>query len=111
MVMALGADRVIDYTKEDVSSIAERYDVIFDTVAKFPKSQSARILTPNGTYVTMAKLSTKEGMENLVFIKELIEAGRIHVVIDRCYPLEAMVEAHRYVDQGHKKGNVAIMVA
>jgi NADPH:quinone reductase-like Zn-dependent oxidoreductase len=110
MVRALGADQVIDYTKQDFSSMAERYDVIFDTVAKFPKSQYAGILAPNGTYVTMAKLSTKEGMENLVFIKELVEAGRIHVVIDRCYPLEDMVDAHRYVDTGHKQGNVVIMV-
>ena len=108
MVMALGADHVIDYTKEDFSSIEERYDIIFDTVAKFPKSKHSKLLAPNGTYVSMAKLSTKEDMENLVFIKELIEAGRIHVVIDRCYPLEAMVEAHRYVDTGHKQGNVVI---
>lgn len=110
MVRALGADHVIDYTKEDFSAIEERYDVIFDTLAKFPKSQYSKILAPNGTFVSMAKLSTKEGMENLVFIKERIEAGEIHVVIDRCYPLEDMVEAHRYVDTGHKKGNVVITV-
>jgi NADPH:quinone reductase-like Zn-dependent oxidoreductase len=110
MVKSLGADHVIDYKKEDFSSRAERYDVIFDTVAKFPKSQYSKVLKPNGTYVTMAKLSTKESMENLVFIKELIEAREIKAVIDRCYPLEQMVEAHRYVDTGHKKGNVVITV-
>jgi NADPH:quinone reductase-like Zn-dependent oxidoreductase len=110
MVRSLGAGRVIDYTKEDISSGAERYDVIFDTVAKLPKSQYSRALAPNGTYVSMARLSTKESMENLVFIKELIEAGEIKAVIDRCYPLEEMVEAHRYVDAGHKKGNVIITV-
>jgi NADPH:quinone reductase-like Zn-dependent oxidoreductase len=110
MVKSLGADHVIDYTKEDFSSRAERYDVIFDTVAKFPKSQYSKVLKPNGTYVTMARLSTKESMENLVFIKELIEAGKINAVIDRCYPLEQMVEAHRYVDAGHKQGNVVITV-
>jgi NADPH:quinone reductase-like Zn-dependent oxidoreductase len=110
MVKTLGADHVIDYTKEDFSAREARYDVIFDTVAKFPKSQHAKLLAPNGTYITIARLSTKENMENLVFIKDLIEAGKIKAVIDRCYPLEAMVEAHRYVDAGHKKGNVVITV-
>jgi NADPH:quinone reductase-like Zn-dependent oxidoreductase len=110
MVKSLGADHVIDYTKEDFSSINEQHDVIYDTVGKFPKPQYSKVLKPNGTYVTMAKLSTKEGMENLSFIKELIEAGKIKAVIDRCYPLEDMVEAHRYVDAGHKKGNVVITV-
>ena len=108
MVKSLGADYVIDYTKEDVSASGERYDVIFDTVAKFQKSKYSKVLAPNGVYITMAKLDTKESMENLIFIKELIEAGEIHAVIDRCYPLEEMVEAHRYVDAGHKKGNVVI---
>jgi NADPH:quinone reductase-like Zn-dependent oxidoreductase len=110
MVKSLGADQVIDYTKEDVSSRDERYDVIFDTVAKFPKSKYSKALAPNGTYVTIARLNSKESMENLIFIKELIEAGQVKAVIDRCYPLEDMVEAHRYVDAGHKRGNVVITV-
>ena len=110
MVKSLGADHVIDYTKDDFSSREERYDVIFDTLAKFPKSEYSKILKPNGTYVTMANLSTKESMDNLVSIKELVEKGEIKAVIDRCYPLEDMVEAHRYVDAGHKKGNVVITV-
>jgi NADPH:quinone reductase-like Zn-dependent oxidoreductase len=110
MVKALGADHVIDYTKEDFSSTEECYDVIFDTVAKFPRSQYSKVLAPKGTYITMAKLDTKEGMDNLIFIKELIEAGKIKAFIDRCYPLEQMVEAHRYVDAGHKRGNVVITV-
>jgi NADPH:quinone reductase-like Zn-dependent oxidoreductase len=110
MVKSLGADHVIDYTKEDFSARAERYDIIFDTVAKFPKSQYSKILAPNGAYITMAKLETKENKDNLVFIKQRIEAGEIKVFIDRCYPLEQMVEAHRYVDTGHKKGNVVITV-
>ena len=110
MVKSLGADHVIDYTKEDFSSSKAQYDVIFDTLAKFQKSQYSKVLAPNGNFVTMAKLDTKESMENLVFIKELIEAGEIKAFIDRCYPLEEMVEAHRYVDAGHKKGNVVITV-
>lgn len=110
MVKSLGADHVIDYTKEDFSSRAERYDIIFDTVAKFPKSQYSLVLASNGVFVSMAKLDSKESMDNLIFLKELIEAGKLKAVIDRCYPLEEMVEAHRYVDTGHKKGNVVISV-
>lgn len=110
MVKSLGADHVIDYTKGDFSEREERYDAIFDTVGKFPKSKSSKALTPNGTYLTVAKLNTKQSMEELIFMKELIEAGRIKAVIDRCYPLEQMVEAHRYVDAGHKKGNVIVTV-
>ncbi|MCB8945100.1 MAG: NAD(P)-dependent alcohol dehydrogenase [Ardenticatenaceae bacterium] len=110
MVKALGADSVIDYTREDLSSINERYDVVFDTVGKLPKSASSKLLTPHGIYVTMAKLDSKESMGNLLFVKELIEADKLKAVIDRCYPLEQMVEAHRYVDTGRKKGNVVITV-
>jgi NADPH:quinone reductase-like Zn-dependent oxidoreductase len=110
MVQSLGADHVIDYTKEDFSAREERYDVIFDTVAKFPKSKYSKLLTPNWTYISIATLDTKESKDNLIFIKERIEAGEIKAVIDRCYPLEQMVEAHRYVDSGHKKGNVVIRV-
>jgi len=110
MVKSLGADHIIDYTKEGFSSIKERYDVIFDTVGKFPKSRYSKILAPKGTIVTIARLSTKENKEVLASIKELAETGRIKAVIDRCYPLEQMVEAHRYVDVGHKKGNVVVTV-
>src|SRR5215207_359981 len=85
VVKSLGADHVIDYTKEGFSSRPDQYDVIFDTVAKFPKSQYSKILAPNGTYITIAKLETKENMDNLVIIKELIEAGEIKAFIDRCY--------------------------
>lgn len=110
MVKVLGADQVIDYTKEDFSASAARYDVIFDTVGKLSKAKAAKALTANGTFVTMAKLDSKESMENLRFIKELLEAGQLKVVIDRSYPLEQIVEAHRYVDAGHKQGNVVITV-
>jgi NADPH:quinone reductase-like Zn-dependent oxidoreductase len=110
MVKSLGADFVIDYTKDDFSSRAERYDGIYDTVAKLPRSDALKALAPNGTYTTMARMDSKESMQNLVFIKELIEAGKLRVVIDRRYPLEQMAEAHRYVDTGRKKGNVVISV-
>ncbi len=110
MVKSLGADHVIDYTKETLSGTKERYDIIFDTVAKLSKSKALQILMPNGAYITMAQLDSKESRDNLIFIKELVEAGKLKVVIDRCYPLEDMVEAHRYVDAGHKKGNVVITV-
>ena len=110
LVKSLGADHVVDYTKEDFSSRTERYDVIFDTVAKFPKSQYSKDLASNGTFVSMAKLDTKENMDNLIYIKDLIEKGEIKAVIDRWYPLEDMVEAHRYMDTGRKKGNIVITV-
>ena len=110
MVKSLGADHVVDYTKDDFSSRQERYDVIFDTLAKFQKSKYSKVLAPNGVYITMAKLDTKESMDNLLFIKERIEAGELKAFIDRCYPLEEMVQAHRYVDAGHKRGNVVITV-
>lgn len=109
-VRSLGADQVIDYTQEDVSARAERYDTIFDTVAKLPKSQYSIILAPNGSYVTIARLDTKQTMEELTFLKEMAEAGKLKVVIDRCYPLESIVDAHRYVDTEQKMGNVVITV-
>jgi NADPH:quinone reductase-like Zn-dependent oxidoreductase len=111
MVKALGADRVIDYTQEDFTASAARYDVIFDAVGKLPRSKAAQALTPNGAFVTIAKLDTKEKLENLEFVRELIEAGQVKAVIDRCYPLAQMVAAHRYAEAGRKRGNVVISVA
>jgi NADPH:quinone reductase-like Zn-dependent oxidoreductase len=110
LVKSLGADHVIDYTKDDFSSTDERYDIIYDTVGKFPKSQYSKVLAPNGNYVSMAKLDTKENMDNLIYIKGLIEKGELKAVIDRRYPLEKMTEAHRYMDTGRKKGNIVITV-
>jgi NADPH:quinone reductase-like Zn-dependent oxidoreductase len=110
MVKSLGADRVIDYTKEDFSAGGAQYDAIFDAVGKCTKEQRQRALKPNGAFASVASLNTKQQREEFTFLQPLIEAGKLRAVIDRSYPLAEMVEAHRYVDTGRKNGNVVIQV-
>jgi NADPH:quinone reductase-like Zn-dependent oxidoreductase len=109
MVSSIGADRVIDYTEEDFTQSGETYDVVFDAVRKLSKRRVAGVLKEGGVYLSSFS-PTEEKPENLVFLRELIEAGKIKAVIDRRYPLEQIAEAHRYVDTGRKKGNLVITV-
>ncbi|TMD16328.1 MAG: NAD(P)-dependent alcohol dehydrogenase, partial [Chloroflexi bacterium] len=130
LVKSLGADDVIDYTKEDFTENGQSYDVIFDAVGKHSFVRSRDSLKPGGRFLPTdgfdnfwrvlttrsqdkkvifpARAATKE---DVVFLKELIEAGRYRVVIDRTYALGDVVEAHRYVDTEQKVGNVIMTVA
>ncbi|MFX1305001.1 MAG: NAD(P)-dependent alcohol dehydrogenase [Promethearchaeota archaeon] len=111
LVKSLGADKVIDYTKEDFTQSREIYDVIFDAVAKLSPSHGKKALKKGGTYLNVIKDSGRKlRTEDLIFIKELIETGNLTSAIDRHYSWEDIVEAHRYVETGHKKGNIVITV-
>jgi NADPH:quinone reductase-like Zn-dependent oxidoreductase len=137
-VRSIGADHVIDYTREDFSKNGQRYDLIYDAVGNLSVAASKRALTPRGTcvvagFTTLARLfqvillgswvsktgdkkiglmaTAKSVQSDLVFIKELLEAGKIVPVIDRSYPLSETAEAIRYLEQGHARGKVIISVA
>jgi len=136
LVKSLGADQVVDYTKEDFTENGESYDIIYDTVGKLSFANCKDSLTDEGTYLTTVPTpsimlralmpvrsgkkvkflaaglrSASKKIKDLAFLTELIEAGHLKAVIDKVYPLEEMAEAHRYVEKGHKKGNVVITVA
>ncbi|HEY6230501.1 MAG TPA: NAD(P)-dependent alcohol dehydrogenase [Pyrinomonadaceae bacterium] len=115
LVKSLGADKVLDYTREDSVSSLELYDFVFDAVGKRKTSQlkeaCKNALTADGKYASVDGGMPRPRAEYLVRMKRIIEAGHFKAAIDRCYPLEQIVEAHRYVDQGHKKGNVVITVS
>jgi NADPH:quinone reductase-like Zn-dependent oxidoreductase len=132
MLRSLGADHVIDYTQEDFTNGVQTYDVIFDVVGKASFSRSVRSLKQHGYYLlgnaglsqrvrgrwtsmTSSKKvivgTASQASEDLIFLKGLIEAGKLKSVIDRRYSLDQTADAHRYVDTGHKKGNVVIMVS
>lgn len=130
LVKSLGADKVIDYTKEDFTKSGVTYDIIFDTIGKSPFSGCVKSLEQKGIYLRAVHMSSSaifrglwtsmtsskqviggiatERKENLIFLKELTESGNLKPVIDRRYPFDHISEAHRYVDEGHKKGNVVI---
>jgi NADPH:quinone reductase-like Zn-dependent oxidoreductase len=134
MLLSIGADHVIDYTQADFTKGGETYDVIFDVIGKSSFSRSVRLLRLNGRYllgnprlshrvlgpwtsrrsgikvIPWKARSVGEYTQDIKFLTQLIEAGKIRTVIDRCYPLEQTAEAHRYVDTGHKKGHVVITV-
>ena len=131
MLRSIGADQVIDYTKDDFTKNGETYDIIFDVAGKSSFSRSLQSLKKNGTYLSanpglsqmvrgtlISMMSSKKviigsashKVEDLNFLKELIEAGVIKPVIDRTYPLEQIADAHRYVETGQKMGNVVITI-
>lgn len=111
LVKSLGASQVIDYTREDLTQSGAIYDVVFDAVGKLIPTQGKKALKPGGTYINVhADSDGGDKLENLLFLKELVEAGKLKPAIDRVYPFDQIVEAHRYVEQGHKKGNVVITV-
>ncbi|SOC44535.1 NAD(P)-dependent alcohol dehydrogenase [Ureibacillus acetophenoni] len=131
LVKSLGADKVIDYTKEDFSNTDEIYDVVFEAVNKSSFSACAKVIKRNGTYINVTEVlpsfemlrakmanslklimsqNSPETPEALNFLKELVETGKLKVVIDRSYSFDEIVEAHKYVEKGHKRGNVVINV-
>jgi NADPH:quinone reductase-like Zn-dependent oxidoreductase len=116
MVKSLGADKVIDYKKEEFSKRDVLYDFILDatphnkTNRKNLKLQSRKILSPTGQFISVDDGTPKSQTEDLVFLKDLIEAGKLKSAIEKVFNLEQLPEVHRYIEEGHKKGNVVIKI-
>lgn len=110
LVKSLGADKVIDYKQEDFTEREEQYDIIFDVAGKSSLSDCQKVLAPNGSFISTKKGLAKESTEDFNFLKDLIEKGRLKVVIDKTFPLEQIAEAHRYAETGQKSGNLAITI-
>ena len=108
-VKSLGADNVIDYTREELSKYGSDYDIVFDAVDKLPASRGKKLLADKGIYVKVGA-EGNVSIKDFDFLRELVEEGKLRTIIDRTYPLEQIVEAHRYVEKGHKKGHVVITV-
>ena len=111
MVESLGADKVIDYTREDLSKYGKHYDIVYDAVDKLPSSRGKKLLAEKGRYVKVGTDDKNISIPDFDFLRELVEKGKLKAIIDRTYPLEQIIEAHRYVEKGHKKGHVVITVS
>lgn len=109
LVQSIGAEKVIDYTREDIAQGGQTYDVVFDAVGKLSASEAKQMLSAQGTFLSV-KSPTNEKHQNLLTLKSLFEQGKLKPVIDRRYPLEGVAKAHRYVETGRKRGNVVIIV-
>ncbi|HOV14681.1 MAG TPA: NAD(P)-dependent alcohol dehydrogenase [Spirochaetota bacterium] len=110
LVKSIGADKVIDYSKEDFTNIEGKYDIIYDAVMKLKYSNCLKLLKSGSVFLNNKNLPNNY-KDDLIFLKDLIEENKLKPIIDRIYSLDEIVEAHRYVDTGHKRGNVAIEVA
>jgi len=110
MVRSLGVDEVIDYTTTDFSRLGRTWEAVFDAVAKLDRDAGKRVLAPGGCRLSVHQASDDITSDDMDFLRELVESGELRPVIDQRYRLDEIVEAHRYVEQGHKKGNVVVTV-
>lgn len=111
LIQSLGADHVIDYTQGDFTESGDRYDIVIDAVGKLSSAERKKLLKVGGAFSDVHKASIKLRVEDLFFVRDLVKEGKLKSVIGKSYPLEEIVEAHRYVDTGHKVGNVGITVS